>query len=94
MRVAEAVEAQKTLAFQIDSLILPSGFPTLVHISLSDKTGDSAVIEYMAGKAKMDHDRLFTVMTYDKQIEDLRQYRTFGEDKPLPGERTPKLTAM
>jgi choloylglycine hydrolase len=27
--------------------------------------------------------------TYDKQIENLKQYRTFGGDDPLPGERTP-----
>ncbi|MFO0820642.1 MAG: linear amide C-N hydrolase [Pirellulales bacterium] len=91
--VAEAVEAQKTLTFQIDSLILPNGFPTLVHMSLADNTGDSAVIEYIAGKAKVYHDKRFTVMTneptYDQQIENLKQYRTFGGDKPLPGERTP-----
>ncbi|MFO0904148.1 MAG: linear amide C-N hydrolase [Pirellulales bacterium] len=91
--VAEAVEAQKSFEFQIDSLILPNGFPTLVHLSLADKSGDSAVIEYIAGKAKVYHDRRFTVMTneptYDKQIENLKQYRTFGGDKPLPGERTP-----
>jgi choloylglycine hydrolase len=91
--VAEAVEAQKTFEFQIDPLILPNGFPTLVHISLSDKSGDSAVIEYVGGKAQIYHDKRFTVMTneptYDKQIENLRQYRTFGGDKPLPGERTP-----
>jgi len=91
--VAEAVEAQKTFAFQIDSLILPNGFPTLVHLSLADKTGDSAVIEYIGGKPKVYHDRRFTVMTneptYDKQIENLKQYRTFGGDKALPGERTP-----
>jgi choloylglycine hydrolase len=91
--VAEAVEAQKQIRFQIDSLILPNGFPTLVHLSLSDKTGDSAVIEYIAGEAKVYHDRRFTVMTneptYDKQIENLKQYRSFGGDKPLPGERTP-----
>jgi len=34
------------------------------------------------------HDRRFTVMTneptYDKQIENLKQYRSFGGDKPLP----------
>jgi len=91
--VAEAIEAQKTLAFQIDSLILPNGFPTLVHLSLSDKSGDSAVIEYIGGTPKIYHDKRFTVMTneptYDKQIENLKQYRTFGGDKPLPGERTP-----
>jgi choloylglycine hydrolase len=62
-------------------------------LSLSDKSGDSAVIEYIAGKARIYHDKRFTVMTneptYDKQIENLKQYRTFGGDKPLPGERTP-----
>jgi penicillin V acylase-like amidase (Ntn superfamily) len=91
--VAEAVEAQKSWAFQIEPLILPNGFPTLVHVSLSDKTGDSAVIEFIGGKARIYHDRRFTVMTneptYDKQIENLKQYRTFGGDKPLPGERSP-----
>jgi penicillin V acylase-like amidase (Ntn superfamily) len=91
--VAEAVEAQKHLAFQIEPLILPNGFPTLVHLSLSDQSGDSAVIEYIGGTAKVYHDKRFTVMTneptYDKQIENLKQYRTFGGDKPLPGERTP-----
>jgi choloylglycine hydrolase len=91
--VAEAVEAQKTIAFQIDSLVLPNGYPTLVHLSLADKTGDSAVIEYIGGVAKVYHDKRFTVMTneptYDKQIENLKQYRSFGGDKPLPGERTP-----
>jgi choloylglycine hydrolase len=91
--VAEAVEAQKSFAFQIEPLILPNGYPTLVHVSLSDSSGDSAVIEYSGGKAKVYHDRRFTVMTneptYDKQIENLKQYRTFGGDDPLPGERTP-----
>lgn len=91
--VAEAVEAQKTFEFQIEPLILPNGYPTLVHVSLSDKSGDSAVIEYIDGKATVYHDKRYTVMTneptYDKQIENLQQYRTFGGDKPLPGERTP-----
>jgi choloylglycine hydrolase len=91
--VAEAVAAQKTFTFQIEPLILPNGFPALVHLSLEDKTGDSAVIEYVAGTAHVYHDRRFTVMTneptYDKQIENLKQYRTFGGNKPLPGERTP-----
>jgi choloylglycine hydrolase len=91
--VAEAVEAQQGFEFQLEPLILPNGFPTLVHVSLSDRSGDSAVIEYSAGEAHVYHDRRFTVMTneptYDKQIENLRQYRTFGGDLPLPGERTP-----
>ena len=50
--VAEAVEAQKSFAFQIEPLILPNGYPTLVHVSLSDKSGDSAVIEYIGGQGE------------------------------------------
>jgi choloylglycine hydrolase len=91
--VAEAVAAQENFAFQIEPLILPNGFPTLVHVSISDKSGDSAVIEYIGGKAKIYHDKRFNVMTneptYDKQIENLKHYRSFGGDRPLPGERTP-----
>lgn len=91
--VAEAVEATRAIDFQIVPLILPNGFPTLLHMSLSDKSGDSAVIEYRAGKPRVFHDRRYTVMTnepsYDVQIENLKKYRTFGGDQPLPGERTP-----
>lgn len=91
--VAEAVAAQRAFTFQIEPLILPNGYPTLVHIALSDRTGDSAVIEYIGGEARIYHDRRHTVMTneptFDKQIENLRQYRSFGGELPLPGERTP-----
>jgi choloylglycine hydrolase len=59
--VAEAVEAQKSMTFQIEPLILPNGYPTLVHVSLSDKSGDSAVIEFINGKAQIYHDKRFTV---------------------------------
>jgi len=91
--VAEAVAATETIDFQVVPLILPNGFPTLVHMSLSDKSGDSAVIEYRDGKPRIFHDRRYTVMTnkpaYDVQIENLKKYRSFGGDEPLPGERTP-----
>lgn len=64
-----------------------------LHISLEDKTGDSAIIEYVDGKAKVYHDPSYTVMTneptLDKQLENLKKYRSFGGEKPLPGERIP-----
>lgn len=91
--VAEAVEATRAIQFQIEPLILPNGFPTEVHMPLSDKSGDSAVIEYKGGVPQVYHDRRFTVMTneptYDVQIANLQKYRSFGGDLPLPGERTP-----
>lgn len=89
--VAEAVEAHKTIPWQIEPMVLPNGAKTTLHVSIEDKTGDSAVIEYIGGKAEIHHDKRYTVMTnepaYQKQIENLKQYRTFGGDKPLPGER-------
>lgn len=91
--VAEAVEARMSWTFPVEPLALPNGFPTLVHVSLSDRTGDSAVIEFIGGRARIHHDRRFTVMTnepsFDKQNENLKPYRSFGGDKPLPGERSP-----
>lgn len=91
--VAEAVDSIGKDQIQIEPMVLPNGKPTLLHLSLEDKNGDSAVIEYVGGKPKVYHDKRFTVMTneptYDKQIANLKQYRSFGGDKALPGERTP-----
>ncbi len=91
--VAEAVEAMRSSDLQVVPVVFPNGKASLLHISLEDKTGDSAVFEYTGGKIDIYHDRRYTVMTneptYDKQIENLKQYRSFGGDKALPGERTP-----
>lgn len=91
--VAEAVDAIGKSTVQVEPMILPNGKPALLHLSLEDRNGDSAVIEYIKGKPIIYHDKRFTVVTneptYDKQIENLKQYRSFGGDKPLPGERTP-----
>ncbi|WP_312239797.1 linear amide C-N hydrolase [Pantoea sp.] len=61
--------------------------------SLEDKTGDSAIIEWINGKPKVWHGKEYRVMTneptYDKQMANLKNYRTFGGDQPLPGERLP-----
>lgn len=86
--VEEAVAATEAIDFQVRPLILPKGFPTLVHMSLSDKSGDSAVIECRNGAPRIFHDRRYTVMTnepsYDVQIETLKKYKTFGGHLPLP----------
>lgn len=91
--VAEAVAAVNQDSYQIESITLPNGKPALLHLAIADKTGDSAVIEYVGGNPVIYHDRKYTVVTneptYDKQLENLKQYRSFGGDKPLPGERTP-----
>ena len=61
-----------------------------LHLVIEDATGDSAVIEYIDGKAKIYHGREYTVATnsptFDKQIEHLKEYKMFGGEKPLPGD--------
>lgn len=92
--VEEAVESFKTDPYQLRMAVEPtSGKATTVHIALDDATGDSAVIECIDGEIKFFHDRSYVVMTnqpsFDKQLENLRQYRGFGGDKRLPGTHEP-----
>src|SRR5262249_9054559 len=65
------------------------GKTVALHLALEDPSGDSAVIEYVGGKPKVYHGKECTVMTnsptYDKQQEQLKQYKGFGGEKPLPG---------
>ncbi len=61
-----------------------------VHVAIEDPSGDSAIIEFIDGKLKVDHGKEFRVMTndpiYAKQLENLKQYREFGGKKAIPGE--------
>ncbi|MBH0118930.1 linear amide C-N hydrolase [Rhodococcus sp. HM1] len=79
---------------QTEVQVVPLGDPATgevptVHLALDDATGDSAIVEYVDGKATVWHDRSYQVMTnsptYDKQLELLREVEGFGGDKPLPG---------
>jgi choloylglycine hydrolase len=67
--------------------------PATIHLALNDSTGDSAVLGCIEGEIKVYHDRSYTVMTnqptFDKQLENLKQYRGFGGDKRLPGTHEP-----
>jgi penicillin V acylase-like amidase (Ntn superfamily) len=60
-----------------------------VHLSLADKSGDSAIIEYVDGVRAIYHDRGYCVMTnsptFDKQIEGMKRYMGFGGHEDLPG---------
>jgi len=99
--VAEAVEAMRAGRYQIVDVNIPMYIPTVgiteerasLHLALADKTGDSAIIEYLNGKPVIYHDRNYTIMTnsptFDKQQENLRKYKGFGGEKPLPGTSEP-----
>jgi choloylglycine hydrolase len=92
--VKEAVMALKTQPYQLLMAIEPtSKKPATIHLALNDSTGDSAVLECINGEIKVYHDRSYTVMTnqptFDKQLENLKQYRGFGGEKRLPGTHEP-----
>lgn len=95
--VDEAVKAIESAQYQVVNLVIPMDLPgygvvkssATLHLALADKSGDSAIVEFIAGKPVIYHDRKYTIMTnsptFDKQQENLKQYQGFGGDKPLPG---------
>lgn len=92
--VAEAVAALKTEPYQLRMAVEPkSKKPATVHLALNDATGDSLVLECLKGELKVYHGREYTVMTnqpaFDKQLENLKQYKGFGGEKKLPGTNDP-----
>jgi penicillin V acylase-like amidase (Ntn superfamily) len=67
-----------------------SGKDSEVHMMIEDISGDVAIFEYIdAGKPKIYHSSRYNVMTnsptFEKQLENLKQYQGFGGNKSLPG---------
>lgn len=64
-----------------------------LHISISDPTGDSAVIEFVDGARAVHRGKDSTVMTneppLDWQLNNLKKYRYFGGTESLPGDIDP-----
>lgn len=86
--VAEAV----TWLRENDIQIIPievGGMPGTAHLSLADKHGDSAIIEFLDGKTSIHHGKEFAVManspTYDVQLKLVKRYAGMGGADYLPG---------
>ena len=60
-----------------------------LHMSISDSSGDSAVVEYVSGKQVIHHGRQYQVMTnsptYDQQLALVSYWREIGGTVMLPG---------
>lgn len=88
--VAEAVDFLKTEPFVIVTGEMPgeTRLATL-HLSLSDATGDSAIVEYINGEQVIHHSRNYQVMTnsptYDKQLAMNEYWQQIGGTVMLPG---------
>ena len=87
--VKEAVEALKKEPFTIITATLPNGVAAKVHLSISDKSGDSAIFQYIEGKLKIYHGKEFTVMTnspeYSEQLALNKYWQSIGGLVFLPG---------
>jgi choloylglycine hydrolase len=87
--VAEAVDALSKEPFAIVAPILPNGAAATGHLSLADKTGDSAIIEYIGGQLTIHHSPKYTVMTnsppFDQQLAISTYWDNVGGTNFLPG---------
>ena len=87
--VAESVEAMKDDPFTIVAPVLPNGRAAAVHTSLSDPSGDSAILEYLDEKLVIHHGPECEVMTnspvYDQQIAINAYWDLIGGNRMLPG---------
>jgi penicillin V acylase-like amidase (Ntn superfamily) len=88
--VAEAVDALEKNPFQVVTANVPGEdrLATL-HLSMSDASGDSAIVEYIHGKQVIHHGRQYQVMTnsptFDQQLALNEYWKGIGGTVMLPG---------
>ncbi|MCU4799152.1 linear amide C-N hydrolase [Halobacteria archaeon HArc-gm2] len=92
--VAEAVENHREEEFVVVSEEIPDeGRLATLHLSMSDATGDSAVIEYVDGELTIHHGREYQVMTnspvFDQQLALDEYWSEIGGTVMLPGTNRP-----
>jgi len=87
--VDEAVKVLAKEPFQIIAPPLRNGKPLTLHLSMSDASGDSAILEYVDGKLVIHHGRQYKVMTnspiYEEQLAINEYWKTIGGLTFLPG---------
>ncbi|WP_019953270.1 linear amide C-N hydrolase [Yoonia vestfoldensis] len=90
--VAEAVADLRENPILVAGGAVPVGPPgraATVHVSMSDATGDSAIIEFVDGEMVIWHDRSYQVMTneptYDRQLAVREYWNAVNPREFLPG---------
>jgi len=90
--VTEALELMKQIQ---PVLVTVHGHRSTVHLAIEDATGDSAIIEFIAGQPRVHHGRQFTIMTndppFDQQLANLARFdfTDATRETPLPGNVNP-----
>jgi choloylglycine hydrolase len=74
--------------FQVRTKELIPGVPSLMHVSLSDATGDNLILEWLNGKLVVHQGKQYNVMTnepdYDQQLA-INEYWSAISNVSLPG---------
>lgn len=88
--VTDAVAHLRTEPFTIVTDNVPGESRlTTLHLSLSDASGDSAIVEYIGGRQVIHHDRAYQVMTnspvFDQQLALAAYWQQIGGTVMLPG---------
>lgn len=88
--VREAVESLRKENFVVVTDFIPGTDKfTTVHLSISDATGDSAILEYVEGKLVIHHGSSYQVMTNDPLFEEQLSISSYWKSIPgtifLPG---------
>jgi choloylglycine hydrolase len=87
--VAEAVHHLRSEPFHLLAPDIPGGQPATLHLSISDKSGDSAIFEYVKGRLEIHHDRSYKVMTnspvYEEQLAINAYWKQIGGLVFMPG---------
>ncbi len=88
--VQQAVAALSKEPFTLVSDTMPGeNRLTTVHLSISDASGDSAIVEYIAGKQVIHYGRQYQVMTnsptFDQQLALNAYWKQIGGTTMLPG---------
>lgn len=88
--VEDAVESLKKEEFVVVTDFIPGTDKfTTVHLSISDASGDSAILEYVKGKLVIHHDSSYQVMTNDPLFEEQLAIKGYWDNIPgtifLPG---------
>lgn len=86
---SEAVAQLSKDEFQINAPSMPGGEATTLHMAISDRTGNSAIVEYINGKLSIHEGHQYKVLTnsppYDQQLAIADYWKTVGGMHMLPG---------
>lgn len=90
----EAVKELSKDLFQINAPQMPGGSATTIHMAISDRTGNSAIIEYLDGRLSIHEGEQYQVLTnappYDQQLAIAEYWKQIGGLNFLPGTNRPQ----